>query len=308
MKKFMTLFLALSFMVAVAQERKGEGPKPEAAPKSGTIAVTPLDNTTLTPADMVESLLGPGITYSNVNFVGSFSGNQSGFFTNGLEAGLGIDEGVILSTGSVFNAVGPNTSTEISANLGLPGDSDLTALAGFPTYDANVLEFDFVPAEDAENIFIQFVFGSDEYPEYVGTQFNDVFAFFLNGVNIALVPGTNLPITVNTVNHINNSQYFKNNFTSPFPYNLEADGFTTVLTAQGPVNAGETNTIKLAIADGSDYILDSWVFLKGGGFTITEPEPDPDPEPTPVPLGNWAIFLGLGLIVVFSLLRLKRIL
>ncbi len=301
MKKILTLVLCLFVVYASAQERVGSGSKPPVNVKSGTIVVTPLDGVDVTESDLVEALLGEGITFSNISFTGAQ--NQSGFFSNGLEAGIGIEEGIILSSGTIFNAIGPNEEGGISANLSAPGDADLTDLAGFPTYDANVLQFDFIP--EGDEIFIQFVFGSDEYLEYVDSEFNDVFGFFLNDENIALVPGSTDPITINTVNDEDNSDYYVDNPNSDPVHNIEADGFTTVLVASGNVNPDEVNTIKLAIADGSDNVLDSWVFLKAAGFTIDDPQ-DP-PQPAPVPLGNWAIILGMGLILLFTLMKFRKI-
>lgn len=226
-----------------------------------------------------------------------------------VNAGISIESGIVLSSGFIDNAIGPNVSSGISGTLNLPGDSDLNALIPQSTLDATILEFEFVPT--FEQLFIQFVFGSDEFNEYVGSQFNDVFGFYLNGENIALTPGTDDPITINTINLGQNSSLYVNNdpfdsdLTEPL-YCTEMDGFTTVLVVEGAVIPGETNTIKLAIADAGDDVLDSWVFIGAEGFTGVEP--DPDPEPTPVPLGNWALILGMGLIFLFTFLRLKRIL
>jgi hypothetical protein len=85
-----------------------------------------------------------------------------------------------------------------SVCLGGSGDADLTAISGFDTLDAVSLSFDFVP--DADQIFIQFPFLSTEHPGFVNTEFNDVFAFFVNGTNLALVPGTTDAVTINSIN------------------------------------------------------------------------------------------------------------
>ena len=94
---------------------------------------------------------------------------------------IGFDSGVILSSGCVANVVGPNSIDDVTCENGTPGDADLDALAAFPTFDAAVLELDFVPTSDA--VVFQYVFASDEYNEYVNTEFNDVFAFLINGAN-----------------------------------------------------------------------------------------------------------------------------
>jgi hypothetical protein len=191
--------------------------------------------------------------------------------------------------------IGPNTSPGITCVNDTPGDPDLTALAGQPTYDAAVLEFEFVPT--ADRIFLQYVFSSDEYNEYIGS-INDVFAFFVNGVNYATVGDPPVPVAINTVNRgrpdvpPTNPEYFRNN--SPFTptyygeicppggcINTEMDGLTVVLTFEAPVNPGATNHIKLAIADASDRILDSNVFIRSGSLTVTPPD---DPIPACIPL------------------------
>lgn len=143
-----------------------------------------------------------------------------------------------------------------------------------------MLQFDFVPTGDS--LSFRFVFGSDEYLEFVGS-INDVFGFFLSGpgingpysnnaTNIALVPGTNLPVSINNVNDVSNSAYYINNGTGyNAPYNADAryiqyDGITRVLTANASVVCGATYHIKIAISDISDGILDSGVFLEAGSF------------------------------------------
>lgn len=315
MKKILTVLLSFLIVAAIAQQREYDPAKPKVPineRQCPSFVFTPLDNITVTPTTLVQQILGPGISFSNVLFTGIALGDplpgvpyvyaSAGLFTGGIDAGIEMESGIVLSSGFISNAVGPNANGGITGQLGLPGDPALTAIAGFTTNDATILEFDFVP--DFEIIYIIFVFGSDEYNEYVGTQFNDVFAFFLNGVNIALVPSTANPITINTINNGMNPSFYKDNeFYSGSPgypvYCNEMDGFTTVMTVSGPVNPNVTNHIRLAIADAGDSILDSWVFIKTEGFT-----PDPDPK---VPVSNWALYLGLFLIVTFIIFRFRRI-
>jgi hypothetical protein len=145
-----------------------------------------------------------------------------------------------------------------------PGDPDLDILASSPTFDAAVLEFDFVPDDD--QVFFQFVFASEEYNEYVLLGFNDVFGFYINGVNCALV--SSLPISVDSINLITNQDLYRNNdLAIGSPINTEADGLTVALTCNAAVNAGTTNHLKIAIADASDLAWDSWIFLKGTSLT-----------------------------------------
>ncbi len=209
---------------------------------------------------------------SNVTYTGS---NQAiGYFTNG--AGIGLASGIILATGNATNAIGPNNATGVTTNLGTAGDPDLTALTAFTpcgsastTLDAAVLTFNFVPL--SSTVEFRYVFASDEYLEYVCSSFNDVFGFFISGPgitgqqNIATVPGTNTYVGINTVNNVNNSAYYINN---PSGSQItQYDGFTTVMTATATgLTPCQTYTIKLAVADAGDRILDSAVFLGANSF------------------------------------------
>jgi hypothetical protein len=113
---------------------------------------------------------------------------------------------------------------------------------------------------------------SEEYPEFVN-QFNDIFALLVDGVNVATLPGTNTPVSINTVNAGANSQYFVVNYVLNGP--TVADGFTTLLNTQRvPVSAGQTLHLKLAIADTADDIYDSWVMISGSSLVVLPPECD----------------------------------
>jgi hypothetical protein len=162
------------------------------------------------------------------------------------------------------------------------------------------LQLNFTPT--ANLISFQFVFGSEEYNEFVNQAFNDVFAFFLNGQNIALLPGTNTPITINNVNLSSNSQYYRDNTILPL-LNTQLDGLVGVtinLFATGLVNPGVVNTLRIAIADTADRQYDSAVFIGANTF-INAPPPDASAVPLPAPL-----FAGLALIGVVGSWRSKR--
>ncbi len=285
------------------------------APICESFTMTPLDNATVTPNTLVETILGSDIaSYNLKKFQGIAindltEGNEehasAGLFSEGIAAGIGIESGIVLSSGFINNAIGPNESSSITGVLNLGGDQDLNDLSGQTTYDATILEFEFVP--DFDELFIRYVFGSDEYPQYVGTV-NDVFAFFLNGENIALVPGGNEPVAISTINEDENNHLYKNNHLiesendPDWPvFCNEMDGFTTVLTAVGDVNRGEPNTIKLAIADASDNVIDSWVFVEAEGVTGEDPE-----QASPIPVSNWALYLSILLLVTLVVLRFKK--
>jgi len=247
------------------------------------MALTTTNLSITTPLQLVNSLLGVGITANNITFTGA--NVAGGSFGNGLGDGLGIDSGVILSTGDIAGAIGPNNADDTSTNNGTSGDPALTTIVSNTTNDAAILQFDFIPT--APVLRFKYVFASEEYKEFVGNVFNDVFAFFLNGTNIALIPGTSTPVSINNVNQDINTNRFVNN-TSPNPPNplfgTQFDGFTTVLEARARVTPGVTNTIRLAIADAFDSIFDSAVFIQAGSFNSTAPDLTVTKTGTPNPV------------------------
>ena len=230
---------------------------------------------------MVQSLfLGSGVTISNVTYIGA--SQASGTF-NDTSLSTGFGGGVLLTTGSIQNAVGPNNNSAISIDNQLLGDADLDLIMSpYSSYDASALEFDFVPAGDT--VLFRYAFASDEYMEYANGGINDGFGFFVSGpgisgpysnnsINIALLPGTTIPVTINNVNLVNNSMYYHDNGngtgtgTAPDGFMIQYDGYTLPLTAMAVLSCGQTYHIKIAIADGSDHILDSGVFLEGYSFS-----------------------------------------
>ncbi|MCE9524850.1 MAG: choice-of-anchor L domain-containing protein [Planctomycetales bacterium] len=241
---------------------------------------------------LAESLVGAGLSVSNATFTGG--AGSTGSFSFNYPAVVGFGQGIVLTSGSAADVVGPNMSDSTSTSYGNlvdfagPGDADLTALAGYETYDAAVLEFDFVPT--ANQVVFNYSFASDEYPEWVNTPFNDVFAFFVNGTNYATVRQTagdpNSPFVPVAVNNINDGNpldpafvparpdLFRPNYVNPTggpsAIDLELDGITSVLTFQAPVNPGVVNHMKLAIADASDGIYDSAVFIQAGSIVSNE--------------------------------------
>jgi gliding motility-associated-like protein len=150
-------------------------------------------------------------------------------------------------------------------------------VSGVNTFDAAVLEFDFIPTGDS--VKFRYCFGSEEYPEYVNAGVNDAFAFFLSGPNpaggnyvnknVALLPGTSTAVSIDNVNAGLNATYYRSNTGNPI--NCEFDGLTTVLYALEKIVCGQTYHIKIAIADGGDGVWDSGVFLEGGSFSSLPP-------------------------------------
>ena len=260
-------------VMSVAREIPISNGQAVKAEVSGGLVTADL-NSGLTATDLADMLMGGGITVTNVVYTGD--NVAAGTFSGGTGI-IGFESGIILSSGDVANVVGPNTYDGTTTDNGMPGDADLDLLIpGYTTYDATVLEFDFVPTSSV--VTFEYVFGSEEYNEYVNSPFNDVFGFYINGVNCALIPGTwvNTPVSINNVNggnpfgtDANNSEFYRNNDLydpGPATINTELDGLTVVLSVTTTVNAGETNHIKLAIADAGDYVLDSDVFIKAESF------------------------------------------
>ena len=243
----------------------------------GGLVTDDLRDQALTASDLAQALVGTGVSISNVTYTGAPI--AAGTFKGGASI-IGFDSGIILSNGAVSNVIGPNCDTGITWVNNTAGDADLTAIIGQQTNDAAVLEFDFNPS--SPTIRFQYVFASDEYQEFV-FDFNDVFAFFVNGTNIALIPQTNTIVSINNVNNgstdpanlgippVNPSFYVNNDFQFPTaaPFNTEMDGLTVVLTATAKVNPGVNNHIKLAVADALDFVYDSNVFIKGGSLSST---------------------------------------
>lgn len=233
-------------------------------------AVTDLNDASLTPEALVDSLVGDATVVSNVTYTGS---PYAAGFATGFSDPFGIDSGLVLSSGAVSDSdehmssiIGPNEEDSVSGDFDTAGDADLDAIvAPGSTNDASVLEFDFVPATDS--VTFSYVFGSDEYQEYVDSNFNDVFGFFVNGVNYATIDTDEgpAPVTINSINHKVNTEFYRDNYKAT-TYNTELDGFTVVLNFEAPVEAGEANHIKLAIADTSDTSYDSTVLIAAGSF------------------------------------------
>lgn len=237
-------------------------------------------------------LLGNGVLVGDVKYTGE---KHAISIYEDSTSQVGISKGILLTSGNAYYAIGPNKTPRSGWASFAQGDAELEAIARGKTWDASVLEFDFVTT--SENLSFRYVFASEEYLEYVGSKFNDVFGFFISEPdgskkNIAKLPDGKTPITVNTVNSGLNSEYYIDNAyyntTDPYiwdvrnrrvilnkkylqeevppKYDTQFDGFTTVLTANYKVIPNQVYHIKLAIADVGDDILDSGVFLEAGSF------------------------------------------
>ena len=229
---------------------------------------------------LTQGFLGPDYTVSNIQYTGHL--NAVGQF-DGTATNLGLTNGIIMTTGTVFNTTngphGPNNQAGEGFDNGMPGYSMLNALTGNSTYNAAVIQFDFVP--NVDSISINYVFASEEYMEYVGSSFNDGFAIYLsvpggNGFEIISKLNNGQNVSINNVNNgIGNSgpcnncgNYMYNGTGSDAPYNssnayLQYDGLTTGLRARKTgLQIGQMYTMIIAIADAGDGILDSGLFLE----------------------------------------------
>jgi hypothetical protein len=229
---------------------------------------------------MAENIFGDGAEVVGASYSGD--NDSSGIYTNGDSVAPGVtpsDTGVILSTGDaedITNSSGQsNQSTSTSTNTsGVNNDSDFNALAGMRTYDAAFLEIDFIP--DGNQLSLQFTFASDEYPEYVGSIFNDTVGVWVNGSPVDITVGSGTTTDVFTVNPNNNENLYYDN--TGEQYNTEMDGFTATLTLKFGVLPGEVNSLKIGIADVGDSSFDSSMLIAGGSVQSAVTAVDDDVE------------------------------
>ncbi len=235
--------------------------------------------------ELIKDVLIGGDCFDVGGIVPLGQGDQIGTFTNG-QTNIGINTGVIIATGGIHIAPGPNNQDNASAGYGVSTpDPDLATLSTGALFDRAGFEFDFRPTQS--QLVFQFVFASEEYCEYVGSPYNDVFGFFISGPgipggqqNIAVIPNTSVPIAINNVNHQSYTAFYVNNqpatsndlcgqqpATGPAVNEVQYDGFTRRFTATANVIPCETYRMKLKIADVGDGVWDSAVFLQAGSFS-----------------------------------------
>ena len=251
-----------------------------------------IDNSTQTPQELAQNvLLGQGINISNIKFNNSAVSaiainDQIAQFSNGKTTNIGIEKGIILSTGNALIGKGPNDQIQatLPTSNSFLGDNDLKILSNNQAIKSvAILEFDFVPSGNKLNF--NFVFASEEYPEYANDNYNDHFGFFLSGPgiagpfsrnasNIALIPNTTLPVSINNLNNgklntgnCENCTYYVDNTGGT---TIQYDGFTKVIGATAAVQCGQTYHIKLAIANVEDDNFDSAVFIEGASFSASD--------------------------------------
>ncbi|MEZ4942550.1 MAG: choice-of-anchor L domain-containing protein [Saprospiraceae bacterium] len=259
---------------------------PVCALTAQSLQVTNATTAPFTPENLISNIfLGDGVEVTNITYNGQAI--SVGYFTGGQQS-IGLERGIVMTTGRsetgnpALNEYGSSEPGNAFANNIINGlfpgtDPDLAPLASGALYDIGRYTITFVPTSDT--LRFRYVFASEEYPEFGCSNFNDIFGFFIQGpnyptpTNIALIPGTSLPVSINNIHPVNpttsncpakNEQYFvDNNGTNKPPV---YDGFTRVFTAEAIVVPCETYTIKLAIADVADPNYDSGVFLEAKSF------------------------------------------
>jgi len=247
----------------------------------------------VTSADIIDALSTPQTQVSITSI--NCSDGSYGVFEAGDNTDLGLEKGLLLTTGDLNWAPGPNSSSGFGntfADRFFPGDPDLDQLSllfgeGTESQDACIIELDVLASTN--ELTFEYIFGSDEYPEFVGDEFNDIFAFLVSGpgitglpelnnqLNIATLPtAANTVVQINSVNNFDNWEFYRNN---ELGQSMEYDGFTSdylgvkkSLTARAAVIPCNTYHLKLAIADRGDGLFDSGVFiseLRGGTPNIS---------------------------------------
>jgi gliding motility-associated-like protein len=221
-------------------------------------------------AGVISAIGGAGLTLSNVTI--NCGGTAYGTYSNAAGGGFGasMTNGLLLTTGSASGLPGTgNGNDDYSTCIGTSStDAQLISVigAGTDVNDACIIEFDVVP--QCNNLQIRFVFGSDEYTNWVSSGYNDAFGFFVSGpnpsggnynnYNLAQLPSGTF-VTIDNVNNTSNTAYFINNNTGTYANHF--DGFTTVLNPTMNVTPCQTYHFKLAIADAGDCSIDSGVMI-----------------------------------------------
>lgn len=224
-------------------------------------------NSTLPSGSVIQTYFtGAGVQIDNVNYTGSST--SAGVFS-GTSSNIGLNAGILLSTGNAVDAGGFNSNTSLGTDVGTSGDSDLEQLLGgsVSTYNAAILEFDFISSSDS--IYFKMVYASEGYNESINSQFADPIAVFLTGpgistpINLALVPSSSDLISINTINSNLNSNLFVDNTSGT---TVQFDGFTKPILLKAEVIPCALYHLKIVIADGGDELGDSGLFLDAGSL------------------------------------------
>lgn len=233
------------------------------------LPITTQDMTVSTQATLKANFFDPLVTtYTNFSLIGA--NNAIGLYDGATE--FDIPRGVLISSGNITSIIGPNLADSMSTVNGVAGDADLDNLAQVITNDAAGFEFDITPTKNY--LVFHYLFGSEEYNEFVGS-FNDVFGFFVDGVNCATFQSGEY-VSVNNVNNDSNRYYYHDNDPSDttIPYDTEMDGFTSSMYAVAGVTPGIQVHVKIVVADAIDSSFDTNVLIEQYSFTETDSPPN----------------------------------
>ncbi|OLP16922.1 PEP-CTERM sorting domain-containing protein [Leptolyngbya sp. 'hensonii'] len=216
---------------------------------------------------LLNALLGNTDGLSNFSVTATGDAAAFGLFSADP---FGLDNGIVLSTGKAQQVAGVNTVSN--------GGSDFSTDFGSSgaTGDTTSLEISFDADATADKLFFQYVFGSEEFVEYGGSQYNDKFELLLNGVNLAKL-SDGKDVTINNLVPNPSGPYhadYVNNPAGPSTV-TKLDGYTQALTFEGLLNKNAKNTLTIKIQDVGDGIYDSAVFLKGGSLGTKQLVPEP---------------------------------
>ena len=262
---------------------------------------------------LIKTLAGYGVSISNVSSNLKPTTKSVGTFMASL-ADFPLSRGLVMSNGNIDSIPKSNKSKTLSTRMNyadtLAGNSlgkqllqtilnrqSSTEVPQRAT-EISTIKFDLLPIGDT--LSFKYIFGSEEYPEFVCSQFNDIFGFFIKGPgiqgdsiynetsmegfsNMARIPGKDLPVAINTVNsgisganaRTENCQFSPEGtaqFTpndkkeNPLYSSLQFDGLTKVLTAKSAVIPCQVYTLVLAISDVGDRLFDSGIFLERGSM------------------------------------------
>ncbi|MFY0621686.1 MAG: Hint domain-containing protein [Pelagimonas sp.] len=221
-------------------------------------------NTGASAIQMAETIFGDSVQVVSASYTGD--SRASGIYSDGLTTTAGVapsDTGVILSTGQAqafTNSYGQSNwySNTTTSNRGPNNNSEFNAAAGAKTYDASFMDVDFIPTGDV--LTMQFVFASEEYPEYQNSLYQDFVGVWVNGVQVEVEIGDG-DIDPRNLNDTSNENLYISNTNDQ--YNTEMDGFTVTMTLTLPVNAGQVNSLRIGVADVLDSRYDSNLLIAG---------------------------------------------
>jgi len=220
---------------------------------SASLALTV--GTTSDAGSLASSMQSGGSAITITSAVYSGADQAAGTYAEGP---LGISDGILLTTGSAQLALPPSDRTDAGADNARPGDPLCDALIpGFTSHDATKLTITFDLAPGFDGISFQSIFGSEEYPEYIDSAYNDTYVVYLNGEQVVFDASGN-PITIN-------GPFFASTAVVLAPATeTEYDGSTAILTTRAPLSGGTAgNVLEIVICDAGDHVLDSGVFLAG---------------------------------------------